>query len=70
VPIASHGSEDFRDNLRRLRRTDFHVRVGEPIVISAPQGLLRREERTKILNRIMRGIATLLPRQYRGAYEG
>src|SRR5215208_6466284 len=30
LPIAHWGGENFLKNLPRLKRTDFHVRVGEP----------------------------------------
>lgn len=70
MPIIYYGHEGFRDNLRHLRRTDFHVRVGEPFVIDAGPGRVSGEVRQAIADEIMVRLAILMPPAYHGAYAG
>lgn len=67
LPIAHYGGEIFWDNLRHLRRTKFHVIVGEPFTL-ADTGQMGREKRQPIADAIMAEVARLLPPAYRGAY--
>jgi acyl transferase domain-containing protein/1-acyl-sn-glycerol-3-phosphate acyltransferase/NAD(P)-dependent dehydrogenase (short-subunit alcohol dehydrogenase family)/acyl carrier protein len=66
IPVAAWGQEKWRSRFHGVRRLPVQVRVGEPIrlpVGSTPPWLLR-----EYTDRIMAGIASLLPSEYRGAY--
>lgn len=69
LPIAHWGGENFSKNIKRLRRTDFHVRVGEPICLKLDGIRITREIRQQIADEMMYRLAELLPPEYRGAYE-
>ena len=69
LPVAYYGSEHYRDNLRRLRRTDFHIVVGKPFHIDAGGARVTRQVRQQILDEIMYQMAALLPPAYRGVYS-
>ena len=68
LPLVYYGGEAFHHNLRRLRRTDFHIRVGQPFHLATHNGLVTRGVRQQITDEIMYQLAALLPSQYRGAY--
>jgi 1-acyl-sn-glycerol-3-phosphate acyltransferase len=68
LPLAYYGGEQFRDNLIRLRRTDFHIAVGKPFAIELGQEKVARHVRQAITDEIMYQIAALLPPTYRGEY--
>lgn len=68
LPLAYYGGEQFRDNLRRLRRTDFRIRVGRPFIIETGEERVTRQLRQAITDEIMYQIAALLPEDYRGEY--
>lgn len=68
VPIAYWGHENFWSNLKHLRRTDFHVAVGQPLRLTAEGAGLSREVREAATNEVMYKIAELLPEAYRGFY--
>jgi 1-acyl-sn-glycerol-3-phosphate acyltransferase len=68
LPIAYYGGEGFRDNLSRLRRTDFHVTVGRPFTLDTGEQKVTRSIRQVITDEIMYQIAALLPDDYRGEY--
>jgi len=70
LPLVFHGGETLRRNLRRLRRTPFHVRVGEPFVVRSVRAPLTSDIRQRIADEIMYRLAELLPPAYRGEYEG
>lgn len=67
LPVAYYGGEAFWNNLRRLRRTDFHIVVGEPFTLAAGERV-EREARQGIADAIMAEVARLLPPAYRGVY--
>jgi 1-acyl-sn-glycerol-3-phosphate acyltransferase len=69
LPIAHWGGEKFRSNLKRLKRTDFHVRVGEVFRLEPLSRRPTREERQALTDEMMRRLARLLPEEYRGAYS-
>jgi 1-acyl-sn-glycerol-3-phosphate acyltransferase len=69
LPIAFFGHEQIWSNLRRLRRTDFHIRVG-PLLRVRPNGRWTPERRQALADEVMVRIAALLPEKYRGAYAG
>jgi 1-acyl-sn-glycerol-3-phosphate acyltransferase len=62
LPMALWGVESIQPNLKRLRRTDVYIRIGEPFVVSRDLSI---EESTL---RIMQTIAAMLPESYRGVY--
>jgi len=68
LPIACYGGEKFQDNIKRLRRTDFYIVVGEPFYVQADGRKARREARQKIADEVMYQISALLPQDYRGCY--
>ena len=69
LPIAHWGGEDFLRNLARLKRTDFHIRVGDPICLNVDGVRMTREIRQQIVDEMMYRLAELLPHEYRGEYE-
>ncbi|MCJ7551752.1 MAG: 1-acyl-sn-glycerol-3-phosphate acyltransferase [Anaerolineae bacterium] len=68
LPMAYYGGEKFRDNLRKLRRTDFHIAVGEPFMLSPGERHINSESRQELADALMYRIAALLPAAYRGVY--
>lgn len=68
LPLVYYGGEAFHYNIRRLRRTDFHIRVGQPFHLAHVEGGITRTVRQQITDEIMFQLAALLPPQYRGAY--
>ena len=67
VPFVTYGHERFKENLKRLRRTPMHVRIGEPFrfVLTGRRG---RGELRGMTDEAMCRLAALLPPEYRGAY--
>ncbi|HET90226.1 MAG TPA: 1-acyl-sn-glycerol-3-phosphate acyltransferase [Chloroflexi bacterium] len=68
LPIAYYGGERFWTNLPRLRRTDFHIVVGQSFHLVIGGTRVDRQTRQQITDEIMYQMATLLPPAYRGAY--
>lgn len=68
LPVAYYGGERIHQNYRRLRRTDFHVRVGRVFQVDTQGKRLTREQRLAITDEIMYQLAGLLPAEYRGVY--
>ncbi len=68
LPIVYHGGERFWDNLPRLRRTDFHLEVGQPFTLDPGGRRVTREVRQQMADEIMYQMAALLPPAYRGVY--
>ena len=54
--------------MRHLRRTDFHIVVGEPFRLRTGIGPVTREVRQAMADEIMCVLAGLLPPQNRGVY--
>lgn len=69
LPIVHWGGEKFLRNLARLKRTDFHIRVGEPFKLELDGVKVTREMRQQIADEMMMRIAELMPPEYRGEYE-
>lgn len=69
LPVAHWGGEDFRNNLPRLKRTDFHIRVGDPFCLDVEGVRITKEIRQQIVDEMMYRLAELLPKEYRGEYE-
>ena len=69
LPVAFYGYVDFWPNLKRLRRTDFHIIVGKPCHLDMHGDALSREVRQTVTDEIMYKVAELLPPEYRGVYS-
>ncbi|MGQ9684083.1 MAG: lysophospholipid acyltransferase family protein [Anaerolineae bacterium] len=67
VPMVSYGHEHFRANLRRLRPTPLHVRIGPPFRFVRRE-VWRRSDLHAMAEAAMFRMAALLPPEYRGAY--
>lgn len=68
LPIVHWGGENYLKNLKRFKRTDFHLRVGEPFVVRV-DGKVTAEVRQQVVDEMMYKIAALMPEEYRGAYS-
>lgn len=69
LPLAHWGGENFLKNLARFKRTDFHIRAGEPFRLKLDGVKVTREIRQQIADEMMVRLAELLPPAYHGAYE-
>lgn len=67
--LVFYGHEGFPQPLRKLQRTDFHIRVGKPFYLDPRGEKVTREIRTQMLDEVMFQLAALLPPQYRGVYD-
>jgi 1-acyl-sn-glycerol-3-phosphate acyltransferase len=69
LPLAHYGGERFWSNLSRLRRTDFHMVVGNQFEIVTNGQKVTGRVRQQMADEVMYQIAALLPPYYRGAYS-
>ncbi len=69
VPIAHWGGEIYLKNLKHLKRTDFHIRIGNPFKINVEGVKVTGEVRQEIVDDMMYELAKLLPEDYRGEYS-
>jgi len=69
IPLVHWGGENFLKNLARFKRTDFHIRYGEPFKLELDGVKMTREVRQQIVDEMMIRIAELMPQKYRGEYE-
>ncbi|MGB2894542.1 MAG: lysophospholipid acyltransferase family protein [Anaerolineales bacterium] len=67
-PIVHWGDKHWQRNLRRFRRTPFHIAVGRPFRLDTGGVRVNRQIRQEILDEIMAQMAALLPAEYRGVY--
>jgi 1-acyl-sn-glycerol-3-phosphate acyltransferase len=68
-PMVQWGITDLPENLRRLRRTPLHFRVGRPFLLEAPSGRApNRTELRTMTDELMYQLAVLLPAELRGHY--
>jgi 1-acyl-sn-glycerol-3-phosphate acyltransferase len=68
LPIAHWGGEDFNSNLKKLKRTDFHFRVGKQFYLDPRGEKVNGKIRQAMADEIMSQIAILIPEEYRGQY--
>ncbi len=68
LPLVVFGGEHFWGNLKRLKRTDFFIKTGEPFYLRKLSGTLTRQIRRAMVDEIMYQLAALLPPAYRGVY--
>jgi 1-acyl-sn-glycerol-3-phosphate acyltransferase len=66
VPGAIWGTEKIVSNLKHLRRSEVHVRLGQPFHL--PEGRANTEQLEEYTDLVMLKIAAMLPPQYRGVY--
>lgn len=69
LPVVFYGGEHYKDNLRRLRRTDFHIAVGRPFYLDAGGVRVTRQVRHQMIDEVMVQMSALLPPAYRGVYS-
>jgi 1-acyl-sn-glycerol-3-phosphate acyltransferase len=69
IPVAYSKSENWKENVRRLRRTDFHIAVGQAFKLQADGARIDGPVRQQMVDEVMYRIAALLPEQYRGIYS-
>jgi len=69
LPVVHYGHENYQQDLRKLRRSDFHVVVGHPFSLEKHDEKVTSEVRQKMVDEIMYQMAALLPPVYRGAYS-
>ena len=68
LPLVYYGGESLHHNIRRFRRTDFHIKVGQSFIVDPHGEKINRETRQQITDEIMCQLALLLPPAYRGVY--
>ena len=68
LPVGYYGSENFWKNIRRLRRTDFCIVVGNPFRLNARGEALSHPVREQMTEEVMYQLSALLPPQNRGIY--
>ncbi len=68
MPLIYYGSENYRQELKRLHKTEFHARVGPIFRLKHPSGRVTGELRQEMTDEIMYQLAELLPEKYRGVY--
>lgn len=69
LPIVHWGGENFLPNVKRMRRTDFSMRVGRPFTLNIDGERITREQRQQVVDEMMYQLAALLPEEYRGEYS-
>lgn len=69
LPVAIWGQERFFSNLKRLRRTQVHIRVGKPFRFVSGGGKMGRDKLRAMTGEAMYQLAALLPSEYRGVYS-
>ena len=69
LPLVYYGGELFWRNLTHLRRTDFHIVVGQPFYLDASGVKVTRQVRQQMIDEVMYQMAALLPPAYRGVYS-
>lgn len=66
--VAHWGGENFKQNIKQLKRTDFHLRVGPVFYLDAHGQRMTKEIRQQMADEMMYQLAKLLPPEYRGEY--
>jgi 1-acyl-sn-glycerol-3-phosphate acyltransferase len=69
LPLVFYGHEHYQENLRRLRRTDFHIAVGAPFYLETKGINVTRHIRQQMMDEVMYQLAALLPAANRGVYS-
>jgi 1-acyl-sn-glycerol-3-phosphate acyltransferase len=66
--VAHWGGEHFGSNVKKFKRTHFHVRVGPIFYLDARGERVTKEVRQQMADEMMYQLAKLLPEEYRGEY--
>ena len=69
VPIGCYGHENYRQNISRLRRSEFTVAIGRPFHLDAGGQRVTAAIRQEMADEIMYQMAAILPPAYRGIYS-
>jgi len=69
VPVAIYGQDKYRQNLRRFRRTEVNMVVGQRFWLEPGEERVTHKMRQQMTDEIMMQIAALLPPEYRGVYS-
>ncbi len=67
--IGHWGGENFGRNIKKLKRTDFHLRVGSVFHLDDHGERVTKVIRQQMADEMMYQIARLLPPEYRGEYS-
>ncbi len=70
LPVAHWGGESFNENIKKFKRTDFHIRVGSPFTLDTHGEKVTSALRQEIVDEIMGQVAALMPEKYHGEYVG
>jgi 1-acyl-sn-glycerol-3-phosphate acyltransferase len=68
LPVVFHGGEGYKQNIKKLRRTDFFINVGKPFYLDACGEVVNGVVRKRMADEIMYQLAAILPSPYRGCY--
>ncbi len=69
VPVAISGSDQWKHNIKRFRRTSIHLRVGRPFYLEAGSERIDSETLKRMTGEAMYQMAALLPPEQRGIYS-
>ena len=62
------GIREMGANIKKLRRSTVHIRIGRPFLVES-EGRLRSEDRQQMADEMMCRLAGLLPEEFRGHYS-
>jgi 1-acyl-sn-glycerol-3-phosphate acyltransferase len=68
VPVAISGSDRWKHNVKRLRRTPIRLRIGQPFYLDAGGQRLTGDMLKQMTDEAMYVMASLLPPEQRGVY--
>lgn len=68
LPIAYWGHEDFKKNIKHLKRSRMHIRVGQPFQVQLNGNPKNKETLQAMADAIMMEVAKLMPERYHGVY--
>jgi len=69
LPVVHYGGEKFWEKFKKVKRTDFHIVVGNPFMIDFNGEKLSRDVFKQVVDEVMYQLAALLPPEYRGYYS-
>jgi 1-acyl-sn-glycerol-3-phosphate acyltransferase len=69
VPVAISGSDQWKHNVKRFRRTPIRLRVGAPFYLDAGSERLTSDTLKRMTDEAMYAMACLLPPEQRGIYS-
>lgn len=69
IPMVQWGLQHFSRNIRKLRKTRIHFKIGQPFYLSQPDGSkISPSDRKAMTEEMMYRLAALLPPALRGRY--